>query len=170
MKIVLNKSGYFELSIRALDELADMINVDIIPPFCDTHAKYYSKYYVSAKINLDYGSTTVTLEKRKRDSDCEYSTVILTKKTFDGESIEMSLDEYNDMEKISMGKIFGRFAYGMRSDKRLVSVVEKLGENAFTKNSYLKIVEIPDDSFWEIINFRDGSEDLVYSESEIKMG
>ena len=54
-----------------------------------------------------------------------------------------------------------------RDDPKLIAVVEQLGENAQEGFSHLKIVEIPDGSFWKIEEY-DGMEHVEYSASEIR--
>lgn len=53
--------------------------------------------------------------------------------------------------------------YGIeRNDPVLIQVVEELGENANGQCAELKIIEIPDDIFWEIQEY-DGMETVVES-------
>lgn len=155
MKIVLNKSGYFELSITALDELADIINQD-----AQLH-----KYYVAIDSFADDDDEAVTLEKEKTYWDSQYNTIILTNQTFDGTSKDMSLEDYYEMENISIKTIFNSFNYNMRDDERLVAVVEKLGHDAHTYNSRLEVVEIPDGLSWKIL-YNGGVESLIYGEKD----
>lgn len=49
-----------------------------------------------------------------------------------------------------------------RNDPVLIQVVEELGENASGHCAELKIIEIPDDIFWEIHDY-DGRESVVES-------
>ena len=53
-----------------------------------------------------------------------------------------------------------------RQDETLIEVVEELGEKASGRFGSLKVVEIPDNSFY-IIDEYDGIETLYYSNSEI---
>lgn len=55
-----------------------------------------------------------------------------------------------------------------RTDPLLIEVIEELGNIANTHLSTLEIFEIPNGSFYEIINY-DGYESIIYSESEIKI-
>lgn len=47
-----------------------------------------------------------------------------------------------------------------RDDPVLVSIVEEMGEDSFSKYAYLKVVEIPDDVEWEIKEY-DGMEHIA---------
>ena len=53
-----------------------------------------------------------------------------------------------------------------RTDPVLIEIVKTLGDEANTKYSVLRIVEIPDNSFYEIVDY-DGVETIYYSQSEI---
>lgn len=54
-----------------------------------------------------------------------------------------------------------------RKDPILIEVVEELGDKASGRLGDLKVVEIPDNSFYKIDEY-DGVETIYYSESEIK--
>lgn len=153
MKVVLNRKGFFELSIKALDELANVIN----------RFAQLNKYYVATDIYTE--EAYVTLEKVKTYPDYDYETVILTDKIFNGKRIKMSWKEYNSLNKLSMKTIFGRYNYELRNEEMLVYVVEKLGHDANTYNSYLEVVEILDGLSWKIVE-NCGSESLVYGKKE----
>lgn len=153
MKIVLNKKGFFELSIKALDELANIIN----------RFAQLNKYYVATDIYTE--EAYVTLEKVKTYPDYDYETVILTDKIFNGKRIKISREEYNSLNKLSMKTIFDRYNYEIRNEEMLVYVVEKLGNDANTYNSYLEVVEILDGLSWKIVE-NCGSESLVYGKKE----
>lgn len=153
MKIVLNRKGFFELSIKALDELANIIN----------RFAQLNKYYVATDIYTE--EAYVTLEKVKTYPDYDYETVILTDKIFNGKRIKISREEYNSLNKLSMKTIFDRYNYEIRNEEMLVYVVEKLGNDANTYNSYLEVVEILDGLSWKIVE-NCGSESLVYGKKE----
>ena len=153
MKIVLNRKGFFELSIKALSELADIIN----------RFAHLNKYYVATDIYTE--EAYVTLEKVKTYPDYDYETVILTDKIFNGKRIKISREEYNSLNKLSMKTIFDRYNYELRNEEMLVYVVEKLGHDANTCNSYLEVVEILDGLSWKIVE-NCGSESLVYGKKE----
>ena len=53
-----------------------------------------------------------------------------------------------------------------REDETLIEVIEELGKEASGRFGELKIVKIPDDSYFVIENY-DGIETLYYSKSEI---
>lgn len=153
MKIVLNRKGFFELSIKALSELADIIN----------RFAQLNKYYVATDIYTE--EAYVTLEKVKTYPDYDYETVILTDKIFNGKRIKISREEYNSLNKLSMKTFFDRYNYELRNEEMLVYVVEKLGHDANTCNSYLEVVEILDGLSWKIVE-NCGSESLVYGKKE----
>lgn len=153
MKIVLNRKGFFELSIKALSELADIIN----------RFAHLNKYYVATDIYTE--DVYVTLEKVKTYPDYDYETVILTDKIFNGKRIKILREEYNSLNKLSMETIFNRYNYEIRNEEMLVYVVEKLGHDANTCNSYLEVVEILDGLSWKIVE-NCGSESLVYGKKE----
>ena len=54
-----------------------------------------------------------------------------------------------------------------RGDPVLIEVVEELGEKASGRYGNLKVVEIPDNSFYKIDEY-DGIETIYYSDTEIK--
>jgi len=47
-----------------------------------------------------------------------------------------------------------------RNDKNLVEIVELLGERSWGENSVLKIVEIPDNILWYIVDDESGIESI----------
>jgi hypothetical protein len=53
-----------------------------------------------------------------------------------------------------------------RNDPRLIEAVEKLGVDANGKYAKLKIIEIPDGSYFHIQEY-DGMENIIYSKSPI---
>lgn len=55
-----------------------------------------------------------------------------------------------------------------RKDTTLIEVVEELGDKASGRFGDLKVVEIPNNSFYKIDEY-DGIETIYYSESEIKV-
>ena len=77
-----------------------------------------------------------------------------------GDIAEISDDDY---EKYSL---YLRNNY--RLDKTLIEVVEELGKKASGMCGNLEVVEIPDNSFYEIDEY-DGLETLYYSNSKINI-
>jgi len=72
---------------------------------------------------------------------------------------EMARDLYNHL-KIQKGE---KIDWESREDSDLISIVEKIGEEANTRHSKLKIVEIPADCKYTILDY-DGCETVVDSE------
>lgn len=76
-----------------------------------------------------------------------------------GQEIKLNNEEY--------GKYCLDLSEEDRTDKILIEVVEELGKKANNMYSNLKVVEIPDNSFYKIDKY-DGVETIYYSDTEIK--
>ena len=76
-----------------------------------------------------------------------------------GDNVEISNEDY---EKYCL-----YLNDGHREDPILIEVVEELRNKASGRFGALKVVEIPDNSFYKIDEY-DGIETIYYSESEIK--
>lgn len=150
--------GGFDLSLMALDRLADL-----------KLGGYLNKYYY--KIIIENNNYYALIKKVADDMDIFEEMVfdvgiILTNEIFNEEVTKLHVADFEKLDKLMVTNAEYSKEY-RRADKDLIKVIEELGDKANTSFSYLKVVEIPDSSFWEIDNY-DGWETLRYSETEIK--
>lgn len=56
-----------------------------------------------------------------------------------------------------------------RDDPYLVEVVEELKHKAFSEKSYLRVIKLPKDAYFVILNMNRGEETLVWSMSAVRV-
>lgn len=144
MKIVLNRQhGGFDLSHEAIMLLAKKQGIKLFIYYKDNRVKEGNLY--TKKFTNNIGGPHYLI--KDYGDECHLKTA-----TEDAEWWR----SFYDYLKVS------------RTNQYLIEVVEELGNNINTYLSTLEIFKIPDNSFYEIIDY-DGYESIVYSESEIKI-
>lgn len=146
MEILLNKDyGGYNLSFYAKTEILKKKGVD---------------FYVYQRVeNQRFYEKATFIHAVSHSEDLSYNSVLVT-------------DDYGDI--VSYGhKAFFEDADKMkeifksRTDKDIIDVVKKLSEDANGPFSKIVVIEIPDDCFYEIVDY-DGVETVFYSKTEIK--
>ena len=145
MKIVVNKCyGGFHLSAEAYFRVLDGMIKDnnwFIYTYepDDRVSKFIEKPIVYTKASIS-------------DIDFDDSYIIVSKNYG---------DSFTDKELNEKDKIYIEEGYNIpRNNIHLVKVVEEMGEDAWGEYSKLKVIDIPDDIEWEIIE-HDGWEIIV---------
>jgi hypothetical protein len=143
MKIVINKCyGGFGISLEALTQLV-IRNADCVESCTPKH--YYGGDNEKFKNKNDW--------QKKWDED--FSEFEDIGNGFKADKIR----QYNVYKDGLLYMIKDRSDNSTRTDKDLVDIVEKMGEEASGSLSELQIVEVPDDVKWEIDEY-DGIESI----------
>lgn len=161
MKIAISDNNYFMLSLKAIDMIANLINKD------KKFHKYYSTYYWDGY--EEYIEINRTMKNINDDT-----FIILSNISIDSETVKVTEEQFwkafvNQAEH-RLYRYTYTYDYTRRTDEKLITTIEKLGEDAFDKRSSIKIVEIPDETHWQINKQIDNYEEreiVKYSESKV---
>lgn len=160
MKIAISDNNYFMLSLAGIDRIADLVNKD----------KKFHKYYVT---RFSEDEIEVSMVMKNIDDD---TFIILSCISIDCETVKMTSEQFwqsfvnQPKFNYTIKRYMYSYDYNYRADKDLITVIEELGKDAFDKRSSIKIVEIPDESNWEINKQIDNYEEreiVKYSESKV---
>lgn len=125
--------------------------------------------YVYHLVRSDTHRTYVYHRKDVLQKNVEYSTFCLKSKDF-GEIVTINTDAFLHYPAwwdadIRWQNLMSEKEY--RTDPHLIEVIRELGKVGQQFYSKAKIVKIPDNCFWHILE-SNGYEKIIYSKSEIK--
>lgn len=160
MKIAISDNNYFMLSLDGIDRIADLVNKD----------KKFHKYYVTC-----FSEDEIEVSRMMKNINDD-TFIILSYFSIDCETAKMTSEQFwqafINQTKFSytIKRYTYSYDYNSRADKNLITAIEELGKDAFDKRSSIKIVEIPDESNWEInklISNYEEKEIVKYSETKV---
>lgn len=161
MKIAISDNNYFMLSLDGIDRIADLVNKD------KKFHKYYVTYYGDGY--EEYIEINRTMKNINDDT-----FIILSNVSIDSETVKVTEEQFwkafVNQAKHRLYRFTYSYDYTLRTDEKLITTIEKLGEYAFDKRSSIKIVEIPDETHWQINTLIDNYEErevVKYSESRV---
>lgn len=142
MKVIINVCyGGFGISVEALKELAQ-INANCLS------IQDIKDYYGGNNENFKHRDWEANWKK----DFAEYKNI--------GDDFQAHPNGFNLYKNGKLYSIDDRYDSGLRTNKDLIAIVEKLGEKANDRFAKLKIVEIPDDVSFEISEY-DGAEHIA---------
>lgn len=154
MKIILNKChGKFELSKKAFDRFVEEMG--------------FKNKYLYEMVYEKEGKGHVLIKSTDAGADTNGNYILTNQNYGEEEAVLSFLMFFWGEPKCIMknGKLDNVRRF--RTNEKLITIIEELGEEANTDISNLRVFEIPDDCDWLIDDYK-GYEMLLYSESEIK--